>query len=47
MAQFPWSAVSELREKYTYDIHPFATFRADRKGDRKSSQKKTQPKPGM
>ena len=29
MAQFPWQQVEDLREKYTYDIHPFSTFNND------------------
>ena len=36
MAPFPWTAISDLREKYTYDIHPFTTFRAERKNERKN-----------
>eukprot|EP00794_Sanderia_malayensis_P005946 gene5946-6636_t len=30
IAPFPYKKVAELREKYTYDIHPFSTF--DRSG---------------
>lgn len=35
MAPFPWPFLIELREKYTYDIHPFTTFRTDKKGSTK------------
>ena len=41
MAPFPWTSLDDLREKYTYDIHPFATFKAsDRKGDHQQRQHK-------
>jgi len=31
MAPFPWVELDESREKYTYDIHPFSTFRSDKR----------------
>ena len=34
MAPFPWATVTELREKYTYDIHPFATFKTEKKTEK-------------
>lgn len=45
MAPFPWPELIELREKYTYDIHPFTTFRAEKKRARLKAQKQAQQKP--
>ena len=39
MSPFPWTTISELREKYTYDIHPFSTFNGNKKSDKKHPQK--------
>ena len=39
MASFPWVELTELREKYTYDIHPFTTFRAEKKREKLKSQR--------
>ena len=41
MAPFPWPLLVELREKYTYDIHPFTTFKTDKKAAARAP-----PKPG-
>jgi len=40
ISSFPWSTISDLREKYTYDIHPFSTFNADKKLEKKIIQQK-------
>ena len=34
LAPFPYRKVVELREKYTYDIHPFSTFGKDNTNER-------------
>ena len=44
MAPFPWNLLKELREKYTYDIHPFTTFKTDKK--EKQNSQKAPPRPG-
>ncbi|XP_065673556.1 TBC1 domain family member 30 isoform X2 [Hydra vulgaris] len=40
MASFPWKMLVELREKYTYDIHPFTTFNTEKKAEKYSKVKK-------
>lgn len=35
MAPFPWTCLIDLREKYTYDIHPFSTFTAEKDESKK------------
>ena len=44
MAPFPWNLLKELREKYTYDIHPFTTFKTDKK--EKQASERNPPRPG-
>ena len=38
LAPFPYRKVGELREKYTYDIHPFSTFGQDNSTERISGK---------
>ena len=38
MAPFPYRKVVELREKYTYDIHPFSTFGKDNSDERSNGR---------
>lgn len=38
LAPFPYRKVGELREKYTYDIHPFSTFGRDNSTERISGK---------
>jgi len=45
MAPFPWVELDESREKYTYDIHPFSTFRSDKRKEKKKAQQQMQQKP--
>ena len=45
LSPFPWSELTELREKYTYDIHPFTTFRTEKKRAKLKAQKLQQQKP--
>ncbi|XP_065640888.1 TBC1 domain family member 30 isoform X2 [Hydra vulgaris] len=40
MASFPWKMLVELREKYTYDIHPFTTFNTEKKAEKYNKVKK-------
>ncbi|XP_065067320.1 TBC1 domain family member 30-like isoform X2 [Rhopilema esculentum] len=42
LAPFPYRKIVELREKFTYDIHPFSTFGKDNSNE-KSSGKLVQP----
>ena len=46
MAPFPWNLLKELREKYTYDIHPFTTFKTDDKKEGKQASEHAAPRPG-
>ena len=38
LAPFPYRKVVELREKYTYDIHPFSTFGKDNSDERSNGR---------
>ena len=41
MASFPWKMLVELREKYTYDIHPFTTFNTEKKIEKHTKTNKS------
>ncbi len=41
IAPFPYRKVAELREKFTYDIHPFSTFNKGNSEERISAQQGT------
>ncbi|XP_066915732.1 TBC1 domain family member 30-like [Clytia hemisphaerica] len=45
MASFPWVELTELREKYTYDIHPFTTFREEKKREKLKLQRQMNKPP--